>query len=204
MDSPCVLKQVFRCITGDKNWDIEDYWDFGFVQVSTDNGETWTSLANEYTTSDHDPDAHPDVLANLPGLTGWSEDFIDISFDLSAYAGQDVLVGLRYVTDWATLYEGWFVVDNVLVSGVKVDFELLFPEADFMVTLVEKTTYWGGYEMYRIRDMWLWEPHEFGATAAFGSSKTEVWLIVSPTMEAGFVDYEFKNWRPRPCRWRGR
>jgi len=25
---------------------LESYWDFGFVQVSTDNGQTWTSLAN--------------------------------------------------------------------------------------------------------------------------------------------------------------
>ncbi|MEM3726737.1 MAG: immune inhibitor A, partial [Candidatus Bathyarchaeia archaeon] len=71
-------------------WDIEDYWDFGFVQVSTDGGKTWISLENEYTTYEHDPDAHPDIIANLPGLTGWSEDWVTMTFDLSAYAGKTV------------------------------------------------------------------------------------------------------------------
>jgi hypothetical protein len=189
-------------------WDIEDYWDFGFVQVSTDNGETWTSLANEYTTSDHDPDAIGTAIDNLPGLTSWSEFIIEggwvtMDFDLSAYAGQDILIGLRYVTDWATVYEGWYVEDTVTVSGAHVEFEPFFPEADFMVSLVEKTTYWGGKVKYRVRYMHLWDAYEYGATVAFGSSRTEVWLVVSPIMEAGFVDYEFKNWRPfrHRCRW---
>jgi hypothetical protein len=163
-------------------WDIEDYWDFGFVQISTDNGETWTSLENEYTIWDYDPNAHPDVIANLPGLTGWSEDYIEISFDLSAYADQDVLIGLRYVTDWATVYDGWFVEDTVTVSGAHVEFEPFFPEADFMVSIVEKTTYWGGKVKYRVRYMHLWDAYEYGATVAFGSSRTEVWLVVSPIM----------------------
>ena len=48
----------------DTLWDLEDYWDFGFVQVSTDGGYTWTSLEDNqgYSTSDHDPNAHPKVM----------------------------------------------------------------------------------------------------------------------------------------------
>ena len=109
----------------DTYWDIEDYWDFGFVQVSTDGGYTWTSLENAYTTSDYDPNAHPTVIANLPGLTGWScyyadePCWINLSYDLSAYAGQEILVAFRYVTDWGTLYEGWYV-DNVYVDDTLI------------------------------------------------------------------------------------
>jgi hypothetical protein len=43
-------------------YDIEATWDFGFVQVSTDDGATWVSLENEYTTYDHHASAHPDVI----------------------------------------------------------------------------------------------------------------------------------------------
>jgi len=54
----------------DTAYTIEDNWDFGFVQVSTDGGHTWTSLSNGYTTDLHAGDAHPKVVENLPGLTG--------------------------------------------------------------------------------------------------------------------------------------
>ena len=111
-------------------WALESYWDFGFVQVSTDNGQTWTSLYDNqgYATTTHDPSAHPDVVANLPGLTdvnnNWwfgsynlpsytgspiAGDWETLTFDLTAYSGKTVLIGFRYVTDWATTYEGWFI-----------------------------------------------------------------------------------------------
>lgn len=107
-------------LTFDTRYDIEEGWDFGFVQVSTDGGSTWTSLANGSTTSAHDPGAHPDVVANLPGFTGSTGGaWVPMSFDLTAYAGVDVLLAFRYVTDWATNGAGWFV-DNVAVDGTLV------------------------------------------------------------------------------------
>ncbi|PPD58196.1 peptidase M6 [Dehalogenimonas etheniformans] len=106
-------------LTFDTEYDIEEFWDFGFVQVSTDDGQTWTSLVNSYTISDHDPSAHPNIIANLPGLTGTSDGTINMSFDLSVYAGQDILVGFRYMTDWATALEGWFI-DNIYVDDTLI------------------------------------------------------------------------------------
>lgn len=103
----------------DTLYDIEEYWDFGFVQVSTDGGYTWTSLSNAFTTDLHDPSAHPTVVANLPGLTGTQPAWTTMSFDLSAYAGQDILIAFRYVTDWATSYGGWYL-DNVYVDGTLI------------------------------------------------------------------------------------
>jgi immune inhibitor A len=107
-------------LTFDTQYNIEEFWDFGFVQVSTDGGTTWTSLANASTTSVHDVNAHPTVIANLPGLTGTTSDaWVPMSFDLSAFAGQNILVGFRYVTDWATTEAGWFI-DNVMVDGTLI------------------------------------------------------------------------------------
>lgn len=122
-------------------WDIEDNWDFGFVQVSTDGGETWTSLndTGDVFTAEHDADAMPSIVENLPGLTSWpgDYDYHELSFDLSAYDGMEILVGFRYMTDWATSYYGWYI-NGVWVDGVEqdlLDMTPVYPEMDWMVTI---------------------------------------------------------------------
>lgn len=134
-------------LTFDTQYDIEALWDFGFVQISTDGGKTWTSLANAATTSDHDPNAHPTVIANLPGLTGSTGgSWVPMSYDLSPYAGQRILIAFRYVTDWATTGAGWYI-DNVKANGTLIsdgssaspfkDITEIVPiDNNFVVTLV--------------------------------------------------------------------
>ena len=48
-----------RTLTFDTRYGLETGWDFSFVQVSTDDGLSWTSLANASTTDEHDPAARP-------------------------------------------------------------------------------------------------------------------------------------------------
>ena len=97
--------------------DIEEQWDFGVVQVSTDGGESWTSLANEHTRSDVVEEGYPTIKENLPGFTGHYEDWQTESFDLSEYAGQNVLVSFRYLTDWGYNDQGWFI-DNISIPEI--------------------------------------------------------------------------------------
>jgi hypothetical protein len=97
--------------------DIEEQWDFGVVQVSTDGGDTWTSLANENTRSDVVEEGYPKIKENLPGFTGHYEDWKQESFDLSEYAGQKVLISFRYLTDWGYNDSGWFV-DNIEIPEI--------------------------------------------------------------------------------------
>ncbi len=104
----------------DTKYDIEKDWDYGVVQVSTDNGETWTSLANEHTSTVVDPDGYPKIKANVPGFTGKTNGWTTESFDLSSYAGQKVLVAFRYMTDWASNGAGWYVA-NLKLNGALVD-----------------------------------------------------------------------------------
>ena len=104
-------------LTFDSYQSIEANWDYGFVQVSTDGGETWESLANENTDDTPNPSGHPTVKENVPGFTGVTTDWTEQSFDLSAYEGEEnVLVRFRYVTDWAFVQQGWWVRD-VSVAG---------------------------------------------------------------------------------------
>jgi hypothetical protein len=173
-------------------WDIEDYWDFGFVQISTDNGETWTSLFNEWMTYDYDPNCHNKIRDYLPGLTGWTVyygvPYVTMTFDLTDYADQDVLVGFRFMTDWGTTYEGWKIYDDVLVSGVPVELENIPYEADFMVTLVAMT----GSE-YEVFDLSLDDLTEFGFSLIDSADFDELILIISPTSEYGVTDYDFRT-----------
>lgn len=92
-------------------WDIEDDYDFGFVQVSTDGGKTWTSLATEDTTTEAADDVSEATVAMLPGFSGDSEEWKTETADLSAYAGKKVLLGFRYVTDPGSDEGGFWVRD---------------------------------------------------------------------------------------------
>ena len=103
-------------LTFDAMWDTEEGWDFGFVQVSTDNGATWKSLPATDTTSDHDPGAIPTAVDNLPGFTGDSGSFQPQTVDLTPYAGKKVLLGFRYITD-SGVDEGGYWVRHLDLAG---------------------------------------------------------------------------------------
>lgn len=133
-------------LTFDHYYDIEEQWDYAVVQVSTDNGETWTSLANENTRSDVVEEGHPTIKENVPGFTGHKLDWSTESFDLSAYAGQDVLVSFRNLTDWGYNDTGWFIKDinlgNFSSDGSSTDQfqslgQLKGEYVDFTVTLIQ-------------------------------------------------------------------
>jgi hypothetical protein len=114
-------------LTFSTRYDIEQGWDFGVVQVSTDGGATYTTLSNADTTADHEDAAEGRIVAPLPGFTGEQSDWTTESFALSAYAGKNVLVAFRYLTDPASngngvLDEpGWWVDDVTVGSTVVSD-----------------------------------------------------------------------------------
>lgn len=103
------VPSVNPVLTFDHYYNIEEQWDFGMVQVSTDNGETWKSLENANTRSDAVEEGYPTIKENVPGFTGTNGKWTTETFDLSAYAGKDVLVSFRNLTDWGSNEEGWFI-----------------------------------------------------------------------------------------------
>ena len=105
-------------------YEIEEGWDFGFVQVSTDGGKTWTSLSDVEgrTTYEHASGAKEEIVANLPGFTGSSNGWVNETFDLSPYAGKTIMLQFRYMTDWGFTLEGWFIDDIQIVADGKTIF----------------------------------------------------------------------------------
>ena len=114
-------------LTFSSRYDIEQGWDFGVVQVSTDGGKTYTSLPGTGTTTSHNPAADPRIVAQLPGLTGRATTYTTRSYDLSAYAGRSVQLAFRYLTDAASngnggdAPTGWWVKDVRVGATVVTD-----------------------------------------------------------------------------------
>lgn len=109
-------------LTFDALWNEEPGWDFGFVQVSTDGGATYHSLACTDSATATDPGALPTAKDNVPGFTGYSGGWKSETCDASAYAGQSVLLAFRTFNDPATLgatadIPPGFWVDNVTADG---------------------------------------------------------------------------------------
>jgi hypothetical protein len=109
-------------LTFDALWNEEEGWDFGFVQVSTDDGATYDSVACTDTTEETNPDALPTAKENVPGFTGFTGAWMPETCDLSAYAGQTVLLAFRAFNDPATLGNDpsvapGFWVDDVTLGG---------------------------------------------------------------------------------------
>lgn len=178
-------------------WDLEQFWDFGFVQVSEDgNWESeWTSLADNegYSTTIHDPSAHPKVKKYIPGLTGFNPNMTTLTYDLSAYSGETIYIGFRLITDWAYHNYGW-EIHSVDVSGNSVDLDYVYPPAEFMVTLVRERSLPNGKTYYDIDDVYVFDECNFGIEGMFSTKWDDYNLIVSPTCDLGYVDYEFAVW----------
>jgi immune inhibitor A len=108
-------------------YNIEENWDYAMVQVSTDNGATWKSLSTPKTNSEIVEDGYPAIKENLPGYTGSSNGWIHESIILNEYAGQEIQLQFRSMSDWGANLEGFFV-DNI---SVKADgTEVLFDGAE--------------------------------------------------------------------------
>ncbi len=87
-------------------WSIEEDWDYGYVEVSPDGGATWILLQDmDGIFTDYNPNGNNEGW----GLTGESTG--TLRFDLSAYAGMSVMVRLRYSTDMAVQWDGWWADD---------------------------------------------------------------------------------------------
>ena len=93
------------------NWfEIEENWDYTYVEVSEDGGATWDVLPAEGTT-----DENPVGNSYGPGYTG-SGDWQLAAVSLHEYAGRQVMIRFHYVTDDAIHGPG-FCVRDIRVSG---------------------------------------------------------------------------------------
>jgi immune inhibitor A len=96
-------------LTAKVNYGIEVDYDFANVIISTNGGASWQTVPTNLSNSTVEPN----------GIDGFSNGWVDLSADLSAYTG-DVLLGFRYTSDGGVNYDG-FMVDDLQVGGGAVD-----------------------------------------------------------------------------------
>ncbi len=93
-------------------YSTETSWDGGNVQLTSDDGESWTVI--------HPEGGYPDdaivALDNEPGFTASSSGWQQATFNLANFSGEDVRFRFRFGTDVSVnTYEGWYL-DDVEVS----------------------------------------------------------------------------------------
>jgi len=98
-------------------FDIEEGWDYLYLQVSDDGGESWEILTTPSGT-DEDPSGNSFGWAYTAASGGGSQaDWIEESIDLSDYAGQEILLRFEYVTDAAVNGEG-LLLDDIRIDAI--------------------------------------------------------------------------------------
>ena len=93
-------------------WSIEEGWDYGYVEVSENDGATWTSLQDMDAGSRECEPQRPE-----PGLGPDERGYRRLRVDLAAYAGKQIQLRLRYSTDMATIWDGWWADDFKIMDG---------------------------------------------------------------------------------------
>lgn len=87
-------------------YELEEFYDFAYLEISTDGGNTWTILKTAGGTGED-----PQSTAYGWGYTGVASDWINESIDLSEYAGQVVDIRFEVLTDFSTNRDGLLLDD---------------------------------------------------------------------------------------------
>jgi immune inhibitor A len=108
---------------------IEPCWDYAYLQIST-NG---TDFTNVHTSASDDPALNVNGQNQGEGISGISgtplacdddlsptPEWVDVTADLTAWAGQNVWLRFRYWTDGAAIGDG-ISIDNLTVTGTAMD-----------------------------------------------------------------------------------
>ncbi|TFH46597.1 MAG: hypothetical protein E4G94_02065, partial [ANME-2 cluster archaeon] len=109
-------------------YSMETDYDYGFVVISTNGGNTWTYLPGSLTTSTN---PNGNNLGN--GITGSSNNFWSLeNMDLSPYTGNRILLGFRFKSDGGSNDEGWYIDDIQVKSGTTI---LFSDDAETLATM---------------------------------------------------------------------
>jgi hypothetical protein len=101
-------------------WAIESTWDFGTIEVSTNDGSTWSSVPTQYSRKGSgrsrsgaakQPSTAYGFDAFVPGLT-----WIDQTANLTPYVGKEIKLRFRLNADGTQQRDGWYV-DDIRILG---------------------------------------------------------------------------------------
>ncbi|HET6546224.1 MAG TPA: choice-of-anchor B family protein [Rhodanobacteraceae bacterium] len=100
---------------------IEQGWDAGVVQISDDDGGSWTTIipAGGYPGTIANTGNACDLPIGSGAYTGTHLDWVHPEFDLSAWAGRSIRLRWLFGTDTSQTGEGWWI-DDIDVAHAQV------------------------------------------------------------------------------------
>jgi hypothetical protein len=135
-------------------YDIENGYDYAYVEASIDGGLTYVPIAGNITTN-YNP--HGGNLGN--GITGSSNSWTEAKFPLNAFVDMSVMLRFTYRTDGWSLGNGFYVDDiypvegfateEVLSSDIPVNHYLIEDHANgtyfYQVRAIDAQDQWSGF-----------------------------------------------------------
>lgn len=103
--------QISAELTFFTKWDIELGWDYAQLNISTDDGFTWTPLCGKYT---KEGNQYQDF--GQPIYDGIQNDWVEEYIDLGSYLDEEIKLQFRLVADEANQGDG-FYFDNLQISS---------------------------------------------------------------------------------------
>ncbi len=103
-------------------YDIEDNWDCGQVQISTNNGATWISLQGNYTVPGSGSGAQP---SGQPVYDGLQLSWVKEEISLNQFQSQQVKLRFLLSSDFSITEDGWYVDDIKIFYYGAVPVELV-------------------------------------------------------------------------------
>ena len=94
-------------------YDTEATWDGGVIEISVDDGVSWTDLESDIIANGY----NSTIYNSRPGWSGNSEGFITTEVDLSEYDGQVAKIRFQMNCDQTVAGNGWFI-DDVFITNL--------------------------------------------------------------------------------------
>lgn len=97
--------------------EIEYTYDFGYLAISTDGGQSWQGLVADNMQGDSTLDDPSDVAYTDRFYTGDTNGWVEESVDLTPFVGNEIMIRFEYVTD-PILTFGGMAIDNIAIPEI--------------------------------------------------------------------------------------
>jgi hypothetical protein len=103
-------------------WDLEDTFDGGVLEFSTNNGSTWTDAGAAILTNGYNDTISSGFQSPIAGRQAWTSNpngtnFVETRVSLAAFAGQNLSIRFREANDNSVSATGWWIDDVAILAG---------------------------------------------------------------------------------------
>ncbi len=123
-------------------YDTEYSWDGGYVEISTNGGQLWMSLDDQYLKNGYNVrlvDTSNETVRGKMSFSGNSNGYIQSIVDLTLFAGKDVIIRFVFGSDTYVSGDGWYIDDITLYDAIPI-YNTAHTSADGLPSISAHTT----------------------------------------------------------------